>query len=87
VHHLFRCKELLAYSLSTIHNLRFILKLTADARQSIIDGNFKEFKESFLSTYEPTDEDVRLSQMEKGRAHHRAKFADHQSRYDDDNGE
>ena len=85
VHHLFRCKELLAYSLSTIHNLRFILKLTADARQSIIDGNFKEFKKSFLSTYEPTDEDVRLSQMEKGRKHQKAKFAENQSRCDDDN--
>jgi queuine tRNA-ribosyltransferase len=76
LHHLFRCKELLAYSLATIHNLHFILKLVADARKSIIDGTFKEFKEAFLSTYEPTDETVRLSQMEKGRARQRAKFAD-----------
>ena len=84
VHHLFRCKELLAYSLSTIHNLRFILKLTADARQSIINGNFKEFKEAFLSTYEPTDETVRLSQMEKGRKNQRAKFSENLSRCDED---
>jgi len=85
VHHLFNCKELLAYSLSTIHNLHFILKLVADARQSIIDGKFKEFKESFLAVYKPTDEEVRLSQMEKGRARQRAKFSDNQSRCDEDN--
>jgi queuine tRNA-ribosyltransferase len=85
LHHLFRCKELLAYSLATIHNLHFILKLVSDARQSIIDGSFKEFKETFLGTYEPTDEDVRLSQMEKGRARQRAKFADNQFRCDEDN--
>ena len=84
VHHLFRCKELLAYSLSTIHNLRFILKLVADSRQSIIDGKFKEFKEAFLSTYEPTDETVRLSQMEKGRKNQRAKFSGNPSRCDED---
>ena len=84
VHHLFRCKELLAYSLSTIHNLHFILKLVADTRQSIIDEKFKEFKASFLSIYEPTDETVRLSQMEKGRKNQRAKFSENPSRYDED---
>jgi len=84
LHHLFNCKELLAYSLSTIHNLHFILKLVADARQSIIDGRFKEFKEAFLTTYEPTDEEVRLSQMEKGRARQRAKFSASPSRCDED---
>jgi queuine tRNA-ribosyltransferase len=85
LHHLFRCKELLAYSLATIHNLHFILKLVADARQSIIDGTFKEFKETFLATYEPTDEEVRLSQMEKGRARQRAKFSDNPPQRDEDN--
>ncbi|MFA5054679.1 MAG: tRNA guanosine(34) transglycosylase Tgt [Dehalococcoidia bacterium] len=85
LHHLFRCKELLAYSLATIHNLHFILKLVSDARQSIIDGTFKEFKEAFLSTYEPTDETVRLSQMEKGRARQRAKFSENPSPRNEDN--
>lgn len=87
LHHLFNCKELLAYSLSTIHNLHFILKLVADARQSIIDGKFKEFKESFLAVYKPTDEEVRLSQMEKGRERQRAKFSMNPSRCDDDNAD
>lgn len=84
LHHLFRCKELLAYSLSTIHNLHFILKLVADIRQSIIEGKIAEFKETFLSTYEPTDETVRLSQMEKGRKSQRAKFSENLSRCDED---
>ncbi len=84
LHHLFRCKELLAYSLATIHNLHFILNLVADARQSIIGGSFMEFKEEFLAKYEPTDEAVRLSQMEKGRARQRAKFADNPPPRDED---
>ena len=84
LHHLFRCKELLAYSLSTIHNLHFILKLVADTRQSIIDRRFEEFKEAFLTIYEPTNETVRLSQMEKGRKSQRAKFSENRSRCDED---
>ncbi|MEA1958375.1 MAG: tRNA guanosine(34) transglycosylase Tgt [Chloroflexota bacterium] len=85
LHHLFRCKELLAYSLATIHNLHFVLTLVAETRKSIIDGNFESFKQAFLDTYEPTDEAIRLSQMEKGRARQRAKFADGGERSDEDN--
>ena len=32
-----------------MHNLRFIIRLTEQARQAILDGTFKEFKESFLN--------------------------------------
>ncbi len=49
--HLFRAKEMEAATLATIHNVYFITKLVADMRQSILDGNFKELKESFLSEY------------------------------------
>jgi queuine tRNA-ribosyltransferase len=49
--HLFRAKEMQAATLATIHNLYFITKLVADMRQSIIDGNFEEFKQNFLKSY------------------------------------
>lgn len=67
LNHLFRCKELLAYRLATLHNLRFVLRLVSEIRQSIIDGGFASFRESFLDTYRPTDETVRLSQREKSK--------------------
>ena len=38
-------------NLTSIHNLRFILRLTEDARQAILDGNFEEFKTNFLKDY------------------------------------
>ncbi|MEO7904654.1 MAG: tRNA guanosine(34) transglycosylase Tgt [Candidatus Saccharimonadales bacterium] len=51
LHHLFKADELLANTLATIHNERFIVKLVDDIRDSINDGTFYEFKESFLADY------------------------------------
>ena len=76
LHHLFRCEELLAYRLATIHNLRFVLRLMEEMRRSILDGSFPSFKESFLASYEPTDEAVRLSQRQKGRKWRATKFSE-----------
>jgi queuine tRNA-ribosyltransferase len=49
--HLFRGKEMLAGTLATIHNERFIVRLVDRIRQSIIDGTFYEFKAEFLARY------------------------------------
>jgi len=65
LHHLFNSDELLAYRLATIHNLRFISNLMHKARNAILDGTFNSFKENFLSSYKPTDEQVRLNQKQK----------------------
>ena len=51
LHHLFKAGELLANTLATIHNERFIVKLVDDIRQSIKDGTFYEFKAAFLHDY------------------------------------
>lgn len=51
LHHLFRSGELLANTLATIHNERFIVRLVDDIRQSIKNGNFYEFKQQFLAEY------------------------------------
>jgi queuine tRNA-ribosyltransferase len=49
--HLYRSKEMLAATLGSIHNLYFIINLVKRMRQAILDGNFNEFKEEFLSKY------------------------------------
>lgn len=51
LHHLFRSKEILAATLATIHNERFILRLVDQMRQAIIDGEFAEMKAQFLGRY------------------------------------
>ena len=65
LHHLFRCDELLAYRLATIHNLRFMNKLMNKIRESIIGGHFADFQKNFFTNYQPTDEKVRLVQKQK----------------------
>lgn len=51
LHHLFKADELLANTLATIHNERFIVRLVDAIRASIADGSFYELKASFLSDY------------------------------------
>ncbi len=65
LHHLFNCRELLAYRLATIHNLSFISHLMHRVRSAIQNGTFGSFKNEFLASYQPTDERVRLDQKQK----------------------
>ena len=65
VHHLFRAKELLAYRLATIHNLRFILRLMEEMRAAIAAGEFAGYRREFHSRFTPPDEQVRRVQKQK----------------------
>ena len=56
LNHLIKGKEMLSATLLTIHNEYFIVNLVAKMRQSIIDGNFFEFKEEFLGRFYATRE-------------------------------
>ena len=49
--HLFRAKEMLAATLATIHNERFIVRLVDQMRVSIELGNFFDFKNEFLGRF------------------------------------
>ena len=49
--YLSRTKELLAHTLTSIHNLYFIVHLVEDIRQSLLNDTFYEFKKSFLAQY------------------------------------
>ena len=49
--HLFVAKEGLGGRLLSIHNIRFLIKMTEDMRNAISEGNFIEYKEQFLEKY------------------------------------
>jgi len=65
LHHLFKSEELLALRLATIHNLHFIHNLMGKIRNAILDGTFSAFRDNFLASYQPTDEQTRVSQKQK----------------------
>ena len=48
VHHLFRAKEMVASTLATIHNERYIVRLIDRIRDSIDDGTFWDYKDDVL---------------------------------------
>lgn len=48
VHHLFKAKEMVAATLATIHNERYIVRLIDRIRASIVDGTFAELRDDVL---------------------------------------
>jgi tRNA-guanine transglycosylase len=52
LHHLFKAGELLAYRLSSIHNLYFAVNLVRSIRQSLLDDQFSSLKKDWLETAE-----------------------------------
>lgn len=52
LHHLFRAGELSALRLASLHNVAFLIRLTRQIRQSIVDGNFAEARARFLARYQ-----------------------------------
>lgn len=51
IRHLMVAKESLGGRLLSIHNIRFLIKLTEDARKAIQNESYKDFKEEFLDKY------------------------------------
>jgi queuine tRNA-ribosyltransferase len=49
--HLIRCDEGLGQRLLSIHNLRFLIKLTEDVRQAINEDRFTEFKDAYFKKH------------------------------------
>ena len=52
--HLFKAKEILASTLATIHNERFVIRLVDDIRASIPAGRFYELRDHVLGRYYST---------------------------------
>ena len=51
IHHLFKAKEILAATLCTIHNERFIIRLVDRIREAIPTGGFEDLKADVLGRY------------------------------------
>ncbi len=51
IRHLIIANETLGQRLLSIHNLRFLIKLTEEIRQSIKDDNFLTYKSNFINKY------------------------------------
>ena len=51
IRHLITSEEALGGTLLSIHNIRFLIRLTEEIRESIKNGNFKEYKEKFIKEY------------------------------------
>jgi queuine tRNA-ribosyltransferase len=51
IHHLFKAKEMLAATLCTIHNERFIVRLVDRIRDAIGAGEFDDLRNDFLGRY------------------------------------
>jgi queuine tRNA-ribosyltransferase len=51
IHHLFKSKEMLAATLSTIHNERFVIRLVDQIREAIPAGRFDELRDEVLGRY------------------------------------
>jgi queuine tRNA-ribosyltransferase len=54
IHHLIKSKEMLASTLCTIHNERFVIRLVDQIRASIMAGEFDELREQVLGRYYST---------------------------------
>jgi queuine tRNA-ribosyltransferase len=62
VHHLFRNEELLGYRLASIHNIRYLVRLTERMRSAIAAGDFDDFAAEYLGRYQPANEEIRADQ-------------------------
>lgn len=51
VRHLFATKEILGPILASMHNMYFLTHLVAQIRESILNGNFYAFRDTFLASY------------------------------------
>lgn len=51
IHHLIKCDEVFGARLLSIHNIRFLIRLTEELREAIKADNILEYKEKFVEEY------------------------------------
>lgn len=56
IRHLCVSKELFGARLLSIHNIRFLIKLTEESRERIVDGTFRSWSRDWLERYRGADE-------------------------------
>lgn len=56
IRHLLKANEVLGIRLTTIHNLRYLIRLMEEIRTSILEGYFQEYRKEFWAHYQCGDE-------------------------------
>ena len=51
LHHLFKTDEITAKVLASIHNERFVVRLTDKIRETLLSGDFQAYRDEFLKRY------------------------------------
>ncbi|MEA5078426.1 MAG: tRNA guanosine(34) transglycosylase Tgt [Anaerolineaceae bacterium] len=59
IRHLIVAKEMLAATLISIHNIRFLISLVQKSRQLILQNQFSDFATDFLGKYQPRTKQVK----------------------------
>ena len=49
--HLIKCEETLGQRLLSIHNIRYLIRLTEDLRKAIKNDNILEYRDNFIKRY------------------------------------
>ena len=70
INHLFRARELLAYRLATIHNVRFVLRLMEEMRDAVAAGRFEAYRRDFHERFTPPRAGTG-GERKRGPRHHR----------------
>ncbi|MDD2207198.1 MAG: tRNA guanosine(34) transglycosylase Tgt [Aminobacterium sp.] len=61
--HLYKAGEILAARLCSWHNLRFLIRLMEEARESILQGTFPAFRKRFIDTFHGEGDNVEDSRL------------------------
>ena len=51
IHHLIRAEETFGQRLLSIHNIRFLIRLTEEIREAIREDRLLDYKEQFIEKY------------------------------------
>ena len=55
IRHLLKANEVLGIRLTTIHNLRYLIRLMEEIRTAILEGYFQEYRQQFWAHYQCED--------------------------------
>ena len=51
IHHLIKCEETFGQRLLSIHNIRYLIRLTEDLQKAIKNDNILEYRDNFIKRY------------------------------------
>lgn len=77
--HLYKKDEITGLRLNTLHNIHFFIELTQKARQSILDGEFDEFKRKFFENY-PVEDDHWKENIKKRKKRRRKHLQENENK-------